>query len=125
MDGELRIAFDIVKHDLDTGCTVAPEIRDDYAEGDLVGIWLYEPDGTGRAVSVPRGLAPAEQVVHLADQVQEWAVEALWRAGDSAVWPQCPLHPGTHPLASRLIGGRAAWTCPRTGTVVASIGGLA
>jgi hypothetical protein len=49
----------------------------------------------------------------VADQVQGWAVEALWTAGEPAVWPRCPAHPDTHPLDAAVEGGTAVWRCPR------------
>lgn len=77
-------------------------------------------------VSVERGLPFAEQIVRLADQVQEWAVEALWSARKPAVWPECPDHPDSHPLVARLVTGAdaAVWCCPRTNAVKFPIGRL-
>jgi hypothetical protein len=56
----------------------------------------------------------------VADQVQEWAVEELCSVGKPTNWAQCP----EHPLAPVVSEGRAVWTCPKTGNVVAKIGHL-
>lgn len=123
MDPELRAAFEPVHRDLRSGCAVTPRLSDyDSVGNDLVGVWLHAPDGSGQVVSVVRGLAPVDQIVQLADQVQEWAVEALWRAGGSAVWPRCPAHPHTHPLTAEVVADSAMWVCPRTGKAVARVG---
>jgi hypothetical protein len=67
----------------------------------------------------------AEQVAALADQVQEWEVEALAAAGRPATWPQCPEHPASHPLEPAVSAdGGAIWRCPRSGLAVCAIGKL-
>ncbi|MCU1633586.1 MAG: hypothetical protein JWM61_2238 [Micrococcaceae bacterium] len=43
----------------------------------------------------------AGRLADLADQIQEWVIEELWRSGSS--WPQCPRHPTTHP-AQPVVG---------------------
>jgi hypothetical protein len=65
-----------------------------------------------------------EQIAWVADQVQEWAVEELWTAGQPTNWPPCPEHPGTHPLAPAVHGGAAEWMCPKSERVVSEIGRL-
>jgi hypothetical protein len=35
--------------------------------------------------------------------------------------PECPLHPGTHPLECRIDTGRARWFCPSTTLPVRSL----
>lgn len=90
--------------------------------------YLWAPDGSGRGVFVDPALAPAEQVVQLADQVQEWAVEELCAARQPTNWPRCPDHPDNHPMAPAVaqgVGeGVAAWCCPRSGRTVREIGTL-
>jgi hypothetical protein len=117
---ELVVALAPILRDLRAGCAVPPDIRD----GDAATAMVYAPDGTGQGISVIPGAPAAEQVVWLADQVQEWAVEALWTAGHPAVWPECPAHPGTHPLTAGLHDGTPVWACPRTGTPIAAIGNV-
>ncbi|AWS45623.1 hypothetical protein [Streptosporangium sp. 'caverna'] len=128
MHEELLAALEPVCRDLRTSCAVPPDIRE---APDDPGCWerqafvmFYTPDGNGQGVSVVLGQDPTEQIAWLADQVQEWAVEALWTAGLSAVWPHCPSHPDSHPLVARVERNEAAWFCPNTGELVASIGQL-
>jgi hypothetical protein len=66
-----------------------------------------------------------EEAAQLAEQVQEWEVEQLCWAGRSATWPECPEHPGSHPLEPVAAGaGIAVWRCPRSQRVAGAIGGL-
>ena len=55
--------------------------------------------------------------------IQEWAVEARGRRA-AATWPECPQHPGSHPLMAAVREGRAVWICPRTGDLVSDVGRL-
>jgi hypothetical protein len=125
---ELLAALEPVCRDLRTNCAVPPDIREAPADpGRWEGLacaMFYAPDGSGQGVSVVLGQDPAEQVARLADQVQEWAVEALWTAGLPAVWPHCPSHPDSHPLIARVERDEAAWFCPHTGEPVTPIGQL-
>jgi len=43
----------------------------------------------------------------LADRIQTTVIE-----GRQEMVPGCPVHPGAHPLASRVVNGAAAWVCP-------------
>ncbi|MEV5121393.1 hypothetical protein AB0K49_00970 [Streptomyces decoyicus] len=117
---EFAEALETVLRDLQVQCAVQPRIRED----DRFGIMLWAPDGSGQGLTSPLGGTAAERLVHLADQVQEWAVEALWSEGASAVWPQCPTHPDTHPLTATVRTDTAVWVCPKRGAVVARIGEL-
>jgi hypothetical protein len=51
---------------------------------------LHDVDGTAQGVFAMAAESLAERMASVADQVQEWAVEALCRAGRSASWPECP-----------------------------------
>lgn len=113
-------ALETVLRDLQAQCAVQPHVRED----DRFGVTLWAPDGSAQGLnSLLRGTA-AERLVYLADQVQDWAVEALWSEGASAVWPQCPTHPDTHPLTATVRTDTAVWVCPKRGTAVARIGEL-
>ncbi|MEU6365129.1 hypothetical protein ABZ876_05165 [Streptomyces sp. NPDC046931] len=117
---EFAEAVETVLRDLRAQCAVQPDIRSD----GTTGITLWAPDGSGLGLTPhPDGTA-AELLVHLADQVQDWAVEALWSEGASAVWPQCPTHPDTHPLTAAVRMDAAVWVCPKSGTTGARIGEL-
>lgn len=113
-------ALETVLRDLRAQCAVRPDIRTD----DAYGVMLWAPDGSARGLTSPRGGTAAELLAHLADQVQDWAVEALWSEGVSAVWPQCPTHPDTHPLTATVHADTAVWVCPKGRTTVARIGEL-
>jgi hypothetical protein len=75
--------------------------------------------GTGLWLDTAWNVSPGE-VVQMAGQVQEIAIEELRRP-----WPPCPEHPGRPPLEPSAAGGRAVWTCPEDGRVIAEIGDLA
>ena len=62
---------------------------------------LREPDGSGAGAGFRLGRPVADQIGELADHSWEWAVEALSVVGLPAVWPECPLHPDSHPLVLR------------------------
>ncbi|HYF74706.1 MAG TPA: hypothetical protein VD864_17895 [Nocardioides sp.] len=85
---------------------------------------LWGSDGSSTGVWLDSTLAPAEQVVMLAEQVQEWVFEALCTARRPTNWPRCPAHPDNHPMAPRLTDGAPTWCCPISGHAVAEIGRL-
>ncbi|MFR9727148.1 hypothetical protein ACL02R_27875 [Streptomyces sp. MS19] len=111
-----------VLRDIGAQCAVPPLLRPTGVPE--TPLMLCAPDGSGAGLNEPRGTRPGERLADLADQVQDWAVEALWGAGLPAVWPVCPAHPDTHPLAAAVRDGAAVWTCPRTGAAVARVGEL-
>jgi hypothetical protein len=121
-DEEFTRALETVLRDLRAQCSVQPDIREDGDEPNRV--MLYAPDGSGQGVYAEPDGRPAMLLAHVADQVQEWAVEALWGQGEPAVWPVCPTHPDTHPLAATVEEGDAVWVCPQTGNTEARIGAL-
>ena len=122
-DVEYTPDLDAVLHDLRAQCAVRPRVEeaDEYDEW---GLLLYAPDGSGQGLIPSVEGTAAERLVHLADQAQDWAVEALWSEGVAAVWPGCPAHPGTHPLTARVAAGTAMWVCPKSGAALARIGML-
>lgn len=79
-------------------------------------------DSSGQGVSVRRDLPRAEQLVSVADQVQEWVIEE--NGPTNSNWPQCPWHPNNHPLAAQLVGDQGVWACPVLRTPAAIIGEL-
>lgn len=124
-DEEFTYALKTVLRDLRAQCPVQPVIRTD--DDEFRGVMLYAPDGSGQGVYAEPDGRPAMLLAHVADQVQEWAVEALWGQGEPAVWPRCPSHPDTHPLAAtveQVEEGDAVWVCPSTGDTAARIGAL-
>lgn len=70
------------------------------------------------------GLTFTELLVTIASLVQDVVSETLATTNRSN-WPICPLHPHNHPLIpEELAPGTAVWICPRSGRVMAPIGGL-
>ena len=80
----------------------------------------------------------ADLVIMIAGAVQDLTQMLLWQGRRDPTWPQCPAHPGRHPL--RILNRRmswdlrdgmpfvhedtgAMWTCPR-GDFHAPIGQL-
>ncbi|GHC64839.1 hypothetical protein GCM10010349_36240 [Streptomyces flavofungini] len=118
------MALAVVERDLRATCAVRPIVREELDFDDEPLVVLYEADGSGVGVAVPEGSA-AEQVASLAEQVQDWAVEALAAQLLPATWPECPDHPASHPLAASVTEGVAVWSCPRSRRVVAPVGALA
>ena len=126
MDAELTAALEPVLADLASAVRLAPEIREsDFGgPGNLSAVLQLEGHG-GVGIRITEGAVRPRQVVDLAGQIQDWAVEALWSAGRPPVWPICPEHPDTHPLQPVESEGRAVWMCPKSSRVVAVIGLLA
>lgn len=125
MDHELLAALEPILRDLRTAGIAAPliEEKDWTRDPDRPSAMLRSPDGSGRGVSVERTAPQVEAIAHVADQVQEWAIEQLWgRAATN--WPACPEHPHHHPLKAATRGALAVWVCPADETVVAKIGTL-
>jgi hypothetical protein len=126
VEHELAAALEPVLHDLAGPDGVLPEVRDESwpAGARTASAFLYAADGSGMGIRIDLGEPRFRQVVALADQVQEWAVEALWMLGRPATWPSCPAHAASHPLAPVERAGRAVWECPIAQTVMGEIGTL-
>jgi hypothetical protein len=126
MDAEQVAALTPVVADLAHGASLRPEFEDyEWPVPGMVATMLLLPDAGGAGVAISIGAGRTGQVVSVADQVQMWAVEALWGAGRSPVWPECPEHPDTHPLQAVERSGAAVWVCPVSLHVVCHIGSLA
>ncbi|MCG5467754.1 hypothetical protein LADH09A_001565 [Micromonospora sp. LAH09] len=127
MEHELAAALEPIMSDLEGPGGVQPDLRDEPWRDDsgTASAFLYAPDGSGQGISIELGQPTVTQVVALADQVQEWAVESLWSMGRATNWPPCPHHPSSHPLAAVARAGRAVWTCPTLSTEISEIGTLA
>jgi hypothetical protein len=125
MGVHLTRALALVLHDLEeTGGPVPVVEESDWqTHPGAESAFLRSVDQTGMGVWVDTGASLAEQVVMVADQVQEWAVEelAMRRATN---WPRCPEHPENHPLTAVASEDAATWRCPASGGVVCEIGQL-
>lgn len=126
MDAALAEALAAVLRDLDSSGSVVPDVRDDQWSGvdGQVTAMLYSPDGSAQGVSAMLTEPPAQRIASVADQVQEWALEELCSVGRPATWPECPQHPGSHPLSAAEREGQPTWACPRSGRIVSQIGQL-
>jgi hypothetical protein len=85
---------------------------------------LHDTDGTAQGVFAMAAESLPQRIASVAGQVQKWAVEALWRAGRPATWPECPELPDSHPLTATVQEDRAVWICPRTGHMLNEAGRL-
>jgi hypothetical protein len=127
MEEAIASALAVVLRDLNATSTVMPQIEDRQWSSfpGQIAAFLQDPKFShGRGISVMINESKVEQIVSLADQLQEWVVEALWLRGISAVWPQCPAHPDSHPLRATIMDNRAVWMCPTLEGVVAEVGSL-
>jgi hypothetical protein len=111
--------LDRVLSDLPPGLQPRVERTPENDHPDRLGVSLIGREmASGAFLPVRRN--DADRLADIADQVQDWAVEELWMRGESAVWPECPTHPNSHPLRARS----GAWHCPKTDARVAAIGDL-
>lgn len=126
MDIALSEALAPVLDDLGSSGAPVPDVRDEQWASfpGQVSAMLHDTDGTGQGVSAMAAELLPQRIASVADQVQEWAVEALWRAGRSVTWPECPEHPDSHPLAATVRDDHAVWLCPKTGHLVNKVGRL-
>lgn len=126
MTGALDRALALVLADFAT--TGAPPPRIDWVTWQTwdpsESAHLYAADGSGTGVWLDLGLPEQEALAHLADQVQDWAVEELCRLRLPTNWPVCPAHPDTHPQVAVAEHGRAVWTCPLGAARPTPVGGL-
>ncbi len=121
--------MDPVLADLQTAGAIVPEVRYEAWEDhpDYVFAFIGPPGETAgsQGVRVERSGRAGLRLAELAEQVQGWEVEALAEAGRPATWPECPEHPGSHPLEPCAESAeRAIWRCPRSHRVVCTIGEL-
>jgi hypothetical protein len=127
MEKVLQDALDVLLPELRRTCGLRPIVEDRamlnrFGEP-VVNVMFLNQDGHGQGIQVREGDRP-HQLAQIADQVQEWAVEELWSRGRPATWPECPLHPDSHPLEPVVVAGTALWQCPKTAEPVAAIGEL-
>jgi hypothetical protein len=90
-------------------------------EPDYESFWLLSASGHRTGLLILLTLAWQDQVASMADQLQDFVVEELAMTGSSPVWPECAVHPQSHPLKAAVDGGRAVWVCPRTNQEVVPI----
>jgi hypothetical protein len=116
-----------VLHDLDAACAPRPAVEpSDWQDRPTAeSALLRAGDGSSTGLWVDTARSPAEQVVMVAGQVQDWAIEEMARRQRPTGWPPCDEHPGSHPLEPALhFGAVAAWVCPRSRRPACEIGRL-
>jgi hypothetical protein len=126
---ELRANLEPVLQDMRSSGAIVPDILEEAHDDlgpDCVCAWIQSPGGGAgsQGIRVQVSLPAPERLAGLADQLQEWEVEELAATGRPATWPECPQHPGTHPLAPQARSGRATWCCPASGQAISIIGEL-
>jgi hypothetical protein len=71
--------------------------------------WCGTHQAVGTGVHVRAQESLVDRIVSVADRIQEVAIEALWFARLPVTWPECPLHPNSHPLAAVVVDSRPMW----------------
>lgn len=126
MEEILREALEPVLRDVASSGLLVPRFEDkDWNEQpEHPCAMLWNPDGTGRGVSVSREETVEDRIAQAADQVQEAVIEAqLWGRAPTN-WPRCPYHPVSHPMLATAEGGLAVWVCPVDRRTVEEVGRL-
>jgi hypothetical protein len=127
MNDDLRRALDVALSDVRrSGFEDVKVIDSEWGRAPIqTGALLASPLGQV-GVSILFEQSPADQLVAVADQVQDFVHELiLLPAGRPVVWPECPIHPGSHPLTAvddEELG--PAWRCVPSGRTLARIGEL-
>lgn len=107
-------ALSLILRDLAAGDVPLPRIEQTTWQSwqPSESVVLYAADGSGMGVWLDLTLPDAQALAHLANQVQDWAIEELWSLGRDTNWPICAAHPATHPRQAVVDHGRAVWACP-------------
>lgn len=121
---QISDAVESVMKDIRTTGAPMPVFENLSEEGDFENtpVFLRSSDGTGHGLVILAGARDQEQLVSIADQVQDWVIDEL--VDGVSNWPPCPIHPMNHPLKASVSNERAAWICPTNATEIAIIGGL-
>lgn len=115
------VGNDLAATDLETPFAAAePLAVPPYGQETALLTWQ---DGSAASISVTIDAPIAEQLVEVADRVQDEVVMRLFEHGLDPVWPRCPQH-ANHALTPRRGAISAEWVCPRTTAVVAAVGRL-
>jgi hypothetical protein len=114
-----------VLHDVEATYPIPVTIEPPVFDDDTTCVWITTDGQSKAGVLVDKHLPANERLADAAAQVADWLIEALPAAGLPAVWPECALHPDSHPLDPHSTPTGAAWTCPKTGQALAPVGSLA
>lgn len=112
--------------DLEVTNGILPDIEDRSWDGDpdVASAFIGKMDAGYQGIRVQLSASKGERLTDLAQQVQEWEIDALHATSSNVTWPHCPLHPNRHPLSPESRDGLASWCCPVTGDAFCGIGAL-
>jgi hypothetical protein len=117
---ELRAAAAPVLADLDRTRPGCVRLELEVEASDYTEAWLWDTEaGSGRTFGLRRGEDFTNAVLEVTGQVQEIALDVLWRA-----WPECPQHASGHPLDADILNKAVVWRCGVSGKVIAQVGEL-
>ena len=121
----LPFVLDLLRHDLEAtiGYRLSVLPRPAVFDQDVDSVWLVGRARSRTGVLATTGLSTVELILQVAEHVQDFVQEEMAVVSGSN-WPECPIHPGTHPAQPKDVGGVATWTCPRVGASIAPIGTL-
>lgn len=126
VNSSIDAALDLIVKDVRAGGAPLPRLEPttwhDWDPSESV--MFFAADGSSMGIWLDLGLPQAQNVAHIADQVQGLAVEEVARLGRPTNWPVCPAHPVNHPLQVTVEGGQAVWACPSGSATTSPIGGL-
>jgi hypothetical protein len=122
----LETALALIVRDLRSTEGITLRLSEELVDSDPAyeSLWMLSEGESRTGLLAPLAMAQPERIVHIADQAQEFILEELGRLGLPAAWPECPEHPGSHPLEPTLASGGPHWVCPKSGDTVAPIGEL-
>jgi hypothetical protein len=112
--------------DISATGAILPDIEDSSWDDDpdVISALIGKSGISYQGIRIRLSLSDVERLADLAQQVQEWEVEALWHTGRNSSWPECPIHPNRHPLSADMRDGYPSWYCPVTGAAISEIGAL-
>lgn len=86
--------------------------------------WFRGWSGSRIGMPLDGYVSDDERDLLLAEQMQGFIQEELPGVGRSSAWPNCPAHPGTHPLVPSNHAKPLSWVCPHTKATVVAVGSL-
>jgi hypothetical protein len=112
LPGEIRVALQAVWRDL---VAAGLDISIEALSRHCAGMQNAQVRVGGRVVGqigIDLVNTAPQRVWHLADQLQEYALETPWGSGEAVTWPLC-LSGHPHPMKARILAEDVWWICPR------------
>lgn len=81
-----------------------------YREDGIIEVTIA---GSSEGFDIDPDQPPGQLAASLADRIQTVVME-----GRQEMTPDCPLHPGAHPLEASVVNDAAAWVCPKGNTFI-------